>query len=716
MTLLLYIDNEVPWDAPNHYGEWDAAVEEGSSSIVRCADASWPDRGQWGLRCRTVLDQRAYVEKTSIGHSIESGESVFVAFWLNVLAPPASYNTIILRTRNAANGASCGLYLYSTGRLRLRAYDDGGVNQWTDLSDNVSAAGWVFVQIELRRHPSAGYGKLWVAGSLVGQTATVDNSDLLADLDVVAAGCRWFARDGLDIYLDEFRAAEAYVEPFVPQPEGELPCPQRTAVLYRPGDDDSRDFARYCVEKLGVPLSNMVPLPDAAGDETLPDYATFEQQVEDAVEGYLALNPTVASNCSCFLLGYGVPGYFMHAGVKHSAVSRLMRFGQAFAPGTDNPLYAPSSVERLTAGMLQSAGVRLAVRIDAPTLSEAKALVDRSLAVKDMAALVDADKLYTDETDFLGSLSCQKLRIATVEGTAGREFADDAVVFGDTQGSTFGAAGTRAVFVDTSGASADSLRGGGSACVSALQAGYAAALGSAGPPDGFDARAFFEMVRAGGTFAEACAVAVASLDFTAVAAGDPLATVPFARAGVNVYAGVGGPEDIDWTTPAAYLRADQDVATVSVEPVAGLSYVFGARAVSAAGVQERNTHVLAYAQVDTEGNLLGPPLARPGNLAATVFQDGSVRLEFSHHVDEGHAAPHHFHVFTDEGTGAFDLESPLACISADGAEREEYGATLTPSVLPARFAVRAATVSRTGPLSRPLLVAQSPSPLPATAL
>ena len=44
MSLLHYIDNEPPWDAPAHYGEWDSLTEAGGSTIVRAAAATFPTR------------------------------------------------------------------------------------------------------------------------------------------------------------------------------------------------------------------------------------------------------------------------------------------------------------------------------------------------------------------------------------------------------------------------------------------------------------------------------------------------------------------------------------------------------------------------------------------------------------------------------------------------------------------------------------------------
>ena len=47
MTLLHYIDNEVPWSGD--YGEWDSRTQAGGSTITRTAGAAWPERGDYGL-------------------------------------------------------------------------------------------------------------------------------------------------------------------------------------------------------------------------------------------------------------------------------------------------------------------------------------------------------------------------------------------------------------------------------------------------------------------------------------------------------------------------------------------------------------------------------------------------------------------------------------------------------------------------------------------
>ena len=126
MSLLHYIDNEVPWDAPAHYGEWDSLVEAGGSMIVRAgAEAAFPDRGSHGLRCRTASGDVAYVQKDGVA-SVAPGGEIYVGFWLYVAALPAA-GTYIGSLYISGTVKLAG-YHFDAGRLRFNYRDDGGWN------------------------------------------------------------------------------------------------------------------------------------------------------------------------------------------------------------------------------------------------------------------------------------------------------------------------------------------------------------------------------------------------------------------------------------------------------------------------------------------------------------------------------------------------------------------------------------------------------------
>ncbi|MCD6377464.1 MAG: hypothetical protein J7L99_01290, partial [Planctomycetes bacterium] len=617
MSLLHYIDNEVPG-----FGEWDAVVQSGSSTIVQATDAAFPERGSLGLRTTIVGTSPAYVRKDNMNVSIAPGQTIYTAFMARFANKPSSY-TKISQGYNVSGDTLYVLYTNSSGVFEWYIADDAGnfhgFTGSTDCSDN----NWHWVVIGLHRASSStgadGWGKLWVDGILEAQYTSVDNYDRLSDFDQFRLGVPSHARDGFVIDHDEIKiTADTYPEPYVPTPSSDYLQAQRIVVLYRQGDADSRAFADYCVESLSIPRCNLCPLPNASGNETLTDYATFQAEVENDLSDWLDRNPTVKSNCMCFLIGYGVPGYFYHNGLKHSATSRLMNFGATFSSKSSNPLYNPDTVERLTKSTL--GGKYLSVRIDADTLANAKAMIDRSLTVSALSALPATDILYSGDGDYRVSLDCQHLRIITeaIEETVN----NDAFIFG-TAPHYYGTAGERVAAIFDKEYSADSLRTTAADLSRAIITyNYAAGAGFSEAADMISPTPFFEMLRIDGTFAEAIAVAVAHLDYTAVAIGNPLMTVAFRKNGYNIYKGVGGVEHINWDNPVAYLRAEQQVITFRENLIPHQQYIYAVRAVSSSGIVEHNTNVITYVEIDEQGNLSPLPLAKPINLDVATTESG----------------------------------------------------------------------------------------------
>ncbi len=699
MSLLHYIDNEVP-----AFGEFDSVVQSGGT-IVQSGDAAFPERGSRGLRASGGM---AYVQK-DLTISVAPGDEIFFGWWRRIdTHPSVSYKARSIDLYNASQLVWLD-FLTSNGTTVWYAFGDAGALSytWTDVD------GWAyFVLASLRATTnvaSDGRYRIYVDGALMKEWAGVDNYDRLADITRLRMG--QIESDAAFIGdFDEIKIATTYPEPFSPTPTDEYPQARRTVVLFRQASSDSREFADYCVSELGVPLANRCPLPNATANETLADYATFQTEVETDLAAWLALNPTVAANCSCFLLGHGVPGYFTHGGVKHSAVSRLMNYGTAFSSQTTNPLYNPATVARLTKAAL--GGKYLCTRIDADTLQYSKDILDRGLAVAGTATLPATDKLYSDESDYKASVACQHLRIITAAlGT----FSDDAFAWGDTGDPSFGAAGTRAVFVNDAVNSASLIRSGPGHCYSAMVNSYAAALGFSASAGSLVPGPFFEMLRIGGTLAEAVAVAVANLDYTAVAVGSPLMTAAFSTTGYNVYRGLGGIEGIDWEKPVAYLRADQDSIAFNQDLLPGRRYVYAVRAVSSAGVEECNTCVIIYVQTDDQGNLLPAPLSRPMDLTADV-QQGSLLIGFSYYAPLGFAEADGFDVLGDNGTGQLDLDNPVATVARSQHDRFDFEVSIDSPDTSVLLAVRPRQDQRTGPMSEILFVPLSTAPAPAQIL
>ena len=715
-----YIDGEPPG-----FAELDAVIEAGGSTIEQSADAAWPERGSIGFRSTTDGSAAAYMTK-NLGGSVAAGGDLYIGFWQRVNSEGGfRHNPIELR--NTADDTWVGLLYNQNSRdLLFYARDDDWSSELVTLNNLITTGRWHYIVLRVHRASSAvaadGYTSLYLDGELRGTTATVDNFDMMLAPTALNVGARFYYRDGWEVDFDEIKVATTYPEPYVPTPSSELLSAERTCVLYRRALADSQTFADYCVSQLGVPRANLIPLPDATANETLADYATFQSEVEDGIDDYLALNPTVATNCMAFIVGYGVPGYFTDSGLKHSATSRLAKYGVAFSSGASNQLYVPgATIARLTLTTLRFVGQHLATRIDAPSLAEAKTLIDRAATVSALDALADDDTLYADDAAYLASLPCQKLRIIT----AALALLDAAALVWDDNGADFGTGGSRAIFHNDQADSAELLRSGTARCKLALfTSTFAAAFGSADTAETFDATRFFEMLRIGGTFAEAAMVAASKLNYTAVAAGSPLMTVAVQLGGYNIYRGVGSPAAIDYDTPVAHLRAGVAAADlVSLGHVAGQVYYYAIRAVSDRGVEETNiddpTEAVAIVrvEVDGDGNLLA---GRPNPVVwcmAEAVAAGQIRVTFRYYGRGQLVAPANVQIARITG-GVADWASPLATVPVTGSG--VYKVTLGPTFAhheTLRMALRA--VSAAGVASAetrcPAVAADAEGPLAVTA-
>ena len=700
MSIIHYIDNEVPG-----FGEWDAIVQSGASTIARTSGAAFPERGSYGIHLTANPSDAVYLQK-DFSRSIAPGEWISCGFWLKVVSLPYAEQGIFYWRSSTSMWPyyRSWMRISSSGKVVILSYDDNEDVSSAEAGFSLNLDRWYYIVNRTRRatSPTATDGeiRLYIDGALA---ASITNHDLyydFAEVKGIRVGALWKIRDGIVDY-DEFKIAPEYPEPFIPTPRDEYPSSRRTVVLFRQGDSDSRQFADYCVEKLGIPRANLCPLPNASSNETLADYAAFQAEVENDLSDWLDRNPTVKSNCMCFLIGFGVPGYFYHNGLKHSATSRLMNFGAAFSSKSSNPLYNPDTVERLTKSAL--GGKYLSVRIDADTLQNAKAIVDRSLSISALSELPSSDVLFCDDNDYCTSLACQHLRINT---SGDHEIAqNDAFYFGFYP-YFWDIAGTRAAIVDGSVNSANTMRAISKIFNAIVNHSYAGGVGCADDAETFDAESFFEMLRIGGTLAEAFAVAIAHLDYIAVAIGNPLMTVAFRKNGYNIYRGVGGVEHINWDNPVAYLRAEQQVITFKEDLIPHQQYVYAVRAVSPSGVIECNTNVITYVEIDEQGNLSPLPLAKPINLDVATTESG-IFVAFSYYTPIGFANPDKFEIVADFGDGQFDLDNPIGIVEPRYVGQYDFDTVVAKEPLLRRIAVRACKGERTGPLSNAVIVPPS---------
>jgi len=703
MAVLHHIDNEVAGPA-----EWNAIVETGAATIIQTPDAAFPGRGRLGLRATVITaGHLAYAQKT-VNHTLAAGASVYVGVWIKVQSLYPSGR--ILELGSAAWTAT--LY-FTAGVLRLYIANDAGISSYDTLVWP-GAGEWFYAVVKLTRASSNvasdGSVEAWINGAAAGSVTGIDNYDRAPNVQYMRAGLIAYTNFAPVIDFDEIKIGTSYPEPYVPTPETDYLEPARLCVLYRTASSDSRDFADYCAERLGVPLANLIPLPNATADETLADYATFQAEVENDIAAYFTLNPTVASNCCGFLIGYGVPGYFTVGGVSHSATSRLNRYGTAFSSQTDNPFYQRQT--RITATELGAEGLYLATRIDAPSLDDAKDLLDKAISVNSLEALPETDVLNTDDEDFSRQDHYQEPLL--VRSTDMEILQNSGFFFGsDTNLQTIYSSGSRVSFVETSSDCASSLRSTSTWLTQSLfNAGFASALGSADEPfDAFDIGSFFGTLLSGGTIAEAFFASTSRLDSTNVSVGSPLLEVNrFPKRGHKLYIGMGGLESIDWQNPIAYARQDAATLTLPVSLQPELPYALVARAVSALGVEERNTHVLTYVEINGDGDLQPTPLAALQDVTVEVESQQSIILGFSWSVPAGWSNATEFEVFSDNGTGELDLQNPVATVTDIDTRQSDYEVHLTPQTLPAKFAVRARCDSEIGPLSQTVTASLQPSP------
>jgi hypothetical protein len=180
----------------------------------------------------------------------------------------------------------------------------------------------------------------------------------------------------------------------------------------------------------------------------------------------------------------------------------------------------------------------------------------------------------------------------------------------------------------------------------------------------------------------------------------------------DIFRGVASPAAIDWNSPVGSVPAGSGQAVLAgLGHEIGVDYWYGIRTVSEAGIEECGTQAVACVELDAEGQLLSPPLARPEELTVRLTREGMILLGFSHQVPPGYAAAELFDVFSDGGSGELDLQTPLATVPNAPGRASDHEVCLPAIEFPLKLAVRARSGQRTGPLSSVITVAvEEPSP------
>jgi hypothetical protein len=186
----------------------------------------------------------------------------------------------------------------------------------------------------------------------------------------------------------------------------------------------------------------------------------------------------------------------------------------------------------------------------------------------------------------------------------------------------------------------------------------------------------------------------------------------------RLYHGLGSRGAIDYDTPVALVPPDSASVSVALSAVAGERHFLAARAVSAAGVEEQNTHVVCCVEVDDAGQLLPAPLGAVSDLTAWTEPGGGIVVGFSYQPPPGFVAAEHFEVLSDGGSGQLDLDTPITTIPALPPEahlptaKHDYEAVVPVTSLPVLLAVRACADGRSGPVGLPVAVPAAAAPGP----
>lgn len=409
--------------------------------------------------------------------------------------------------------------------------------------------------------------------------------------------------------------------------------PRRWLVVYNRSDADSVTWAQVYADRRGVPYANLCGL-DLSANETVSaaEYELLRQQINTYLDDN-HLRPQIVG----VLLGLNVPGYTDLLGQGTlTPIAAYLHTDDTHGNTTVNPLYQDAVATRPSADAYTS--TRLTGRVDAASLSDAIALLDRADAIGSNALAHDglADVLidinpdnanvgpvYTEPVEAWargGGLASLRLPSVVYDENAPAEVARESLVWGWRDAAPpadyFGApAGRRAICMqlDPEPQPATSARTpSGTDWLSAgLSAGYAAvsapsraySLSSTPLP-----HRFFEALRKGWTIAEAWAVSQPFLRDGLQIVGDPLMTVAFPKSGYEVYGPAPRVDQIDLSQPIATLHAGQRSYTLASEeaPVQGQASRYLLQHTDDEGRADLAT-VSTYALIE-QGEVLRPAL------------------------------------------------------------------------------------------------------------
>lgn len=429
--------------------------------------------------------------------------------------------------------------------------------------------------------------------------------------------------------------------------------PRRWLVVYNRDDADSCIWADTYRARRDVPYANLCGLALPVTETvSAAQFQTMRQQIRDYLDEN-GLHDQVVG----VLLGFNVPGYADVAGQGAlTPISSYLHTDDTHGLPVVNPVYQSTIDARPIVS--DYVGVRLTGRIDAPSLTEAIALLDRADALandplshdsgSDVLIDINPDNpnvgpVYTQPVaDWVAGDGLSSLRLPTTayDAQAPASAVNDAVVWGwrDAAPSSgyFGSpAGRRAICMqfDPDPVAAATLRdsGTGDWLRASLQAGYAFA---AAPSRAYSLSAlplphlFFEGLCRGWTIAEAWLVAQPFVRDGLQLIGDPLMPINFPKAGYDIYGPVDRLDLIDFDSPMAALHAGtHELALQAADlPASGASLRYLVRRLDHQGRPDYGSSaVLAAIE---KGTAITPALpAWPSHEGWRVLQrEGQLRL------------------------------------------------------------------------------------------
>lgn len=209
MAIVNYLDNEVPV-----FGEWDAVVENGLSTIAQSADASFPERGNVGLRIDATSGGLAYARK-----DFSAQEEVYIECFIKLPSGIGDFDINPVRAYQVSGSYIQYVFYFSGALHRIYAYTSEDI-AWTwdtfpfDPRDD-KWHWWTF-------YTKTGNGNAIVQICIDGvEIAKWTNRTFTSNFDELKIGCVVNSTAPSAIFdIDEIKIATSYPEPYRPFQQG----------------------------------------------------------------------------------------------------------------------------------------------------------------------------------------------------------------------------------------------------------------------------------------------------------------------------------------------------------------------------------------------------------------------------------------------------------------------------------------------------------------